>query len=279
MPVPGTEAMEALTPPQVSWVRRNLHTVMLVLTLLAALCLRELLVRYHGIPHYLIPSPRLVATTLVRDFVSIEGSMWFTMKLDQAAMGLAIVGGILIGIFFVLSRKVEMNLFPFKVVLQATPVAAIAFLVCICVSNTFAALLICACIAAFIPILTSTVIGLRRADRDLRDLFAQYGAIPWQRVRCLQAPSANPDFLAELEVAGMLLLIGAVVAEFAAGAVGQDTGLVSRILESSFRDETHRMIAVPLLASLPVIVVGLITSWLSNPVLVHRHETGWKTEG
>lgn len=277
MPVPRTEAMEALTPPQASRLRRNLHIAMLVLALLAALCLRELLVRYHENPHHLISPPCLVATTLVRGFVSIEGSTWFTMKLALAALGLAVAGEYLIGIFFALSRKVHTSIFPFKVVLQATPFAGIAFLVFIHFSNTLAALLTCACIAAFIPNLSSAVIGLRSGGHDLRGLFAQNVAIPRQRLHRLLVPPAHPDFPAALKVAGVFSLIGAAVAEFVAGAVGQDTGLVSGILESSFRDETPRMIAVLILVSLLVIVIGLISIRLSKPVLVHRHETEWKT--
>ena len=279
MTSPATDTMETLTPPPMSWTQRNLPIVMPVLTLLAALCLWEFLVRYHEIPHYLIPSPSLIAATLVRDFVSLMGSMWFTVKLTLAALGLAIVGGVLIGIFFALSRTVEMSLFPFAVVLQVTPVVAIAPLILIYVSDTFAALLICAWIVAFFPILSSTVIGLRSADHNLRDLFTLYGATPVQRMRFLLAPSALPYFMAALKIAGGLSLIGAVVAEFVAGAAGQNTGLASRILESSFRNEIPRMFAVLLLVSLLGIAIFLITSWLSNLVLGHWHETELKREG
>ena len=279
MPSPATDTMEALALPPVSWTRRNLPIVMPALTLLAALCLWEFLVRYHEVPHYLIPSPSLIAATLVRDFVSLMGSTWFTIRLTLAALGLAIIGGVLIGIFFALSRTVEMSLFPFAVVLQVTPVVAIAPLILIYVSDTFAALLICAWIVAFFPILSSTVIGLRSADHNLRDLFALYGATPVQRMRFLLAPSALPYFMAALKIAGGLSLIGAVVAEFVAGAAGQNTGLASRILESSFRNEIPRMFAALLLVSLLGITIFLITSWLSNLVLGHWHETELKREG
>ena len=119
------------------------------LTLAAALALWEFLVRYHEVPHYLIPAPSLIAATLVRDFSSLLGSLWFTVKLTVCALGLAIVGGVLIGMCFALSRTVEMSLFPFAVVLQVTPVVAIAPLILIYVSDTFAALLVCAWIVAF----------------------------------------------------------------------------------------------------------------------------------
>lgn len=279
IPVTVTEAIQALAPPRASRLRRNLHTVLPVLALLVALCLREFLVRYDMNPHVLIPSPCLAAATLVRDIVSIGGSMWFTMSPAMAASGLAIVGGILAGTLLTLSLKAKTSLFPFKNVPQATPVVWIEFPVSIQASNARAAPLIRECIAAFIPILSSTVTGLRSAEHGLRGLFAQSGHVSGQQVHRLLVPSAHPNFLAALEVVGALSLICAAVAELVADSMGQDAGLVSLMLESGFRNGTPRVTAVLLLVSLPVIVICLITSWLSRPVLVHRHETEWKTEG
>ena len=264
--------------PRARPARRVLPFAMPALTLAASLALWEFLVRYHEVPHYLIPAPSLVASTLVRDFPTLTGSIWFTVKLTVCALGLAIVGGVLIGMCFALSRTVEMSLFPFAVVLQVTPVVAIAPLILIYVSDTFAALLVCAWIVAFFPILSSTVIGLRSADHNLRDLFTLYGATRWQRMRLLLAPSALPYFMAALKIAGGLSLIGAVVAEFVAGAAGQNTGLASRILESSFRNEIPRMFAVLLLVSLLGIAIFLFTSWLSHTVLGHWHESELERE-
>ena len=269
------EAAEA--PP--AGRRRILPFLMPAATLLAALLLWEFLVRWHEVPHYLIPPPSLVATTLATDLQSLLGSLWFTVKLTLAALAMAVLGGVLIGTVFALSRTVEMSLFPFAVVLQVTPVVAIAPLILIYVHDTFAALLICAWIVAFFPILSSTVIGLRSADHNLRDLFSLYGATRWQRMRFLLAPSALPYFMAALKIAGGLSLIGAVVAEFVAGAAGQNTGLASRILESGFRFEIPRMFAALLLVSLLGIVIFLLTSWLSHLVLGHWHESELKREG
>ena len=268
--------VESRTEPR---LRRFLPYIMPGMTLLAALSIWEFLVWYHDVPHYLIPAPSLIAATLATDFGSLMASLWLTVQLTLSALAFAIVGGVMIGMGFALSRTVEMSLFPFAVVLQVTPIVAIAPLILIYVSDTFAALLICAWIVAFFPILSSTVIGLRSADHNLRDLFTLYGASPWQRMRFLLAPSALPYFMAALKISGGLALIGAVVAEFVAGAAGQNTGLASRILESSFRMEIPRMFAALLLVSLLGITIFLITSWLSYAVLGHWHESELKREG
>ena len=258
---------------------RRLRIVMPVLTVLLALALWEFLVWYNDVPAYLIPAPSLIAKTLWVDGPSLMQSTWFTVKLTLMSLALAIVGGVVLGMLFALSRTVEMSLFPFAVILQVTPVVAIAPLILIYVENTFFALLICAWIVAFFPILSSTAIGLRSADHNLRDMFTLYRATPWQRMRYLLIPSALPYFMAALKIAGGLALIGAVVAEFVAGTAGQNTGLASRILESSFRSEIPRMFAALFLVSVLGVLIFLATSWLSRAVLGHWHESEIKREG
>ena len=239
---------------------RVLSWVMPVVTLGAAIAFWEWAVWYWAIPHYLIPAPSMIAQTLIKDGPSLMVSAWFTVKLTFFSLTLAIIGGVLLGGLFALSRVVEMSLFPFAVILQVTPVVAIAPLILIYVDSTFAALLICAWIVAFFPILSGTVMGLRSADHNLRDLFTLYRATPWQRLRYLLAPSALPYFMSSLKVAGGLSLIGAVVAEFVAGAAGQNTGLASRIIESSFRSEIPRMFAALVLVSMLGIAIFLMTT-------------------
>jgi NitT/TauT family transport system permease protein len=259
-------------------IERRKAIIMPSVAIIIALLLWEALVRYYEVPHYLIPAPSLIAQTLVKDGMSLLGSAMFTVKLTLIALALAIIGGVLLGMIFALSRTIEMSFFPFAVILQVTPIVAIAPLILIYVRDTFSALLICAWIVAFFPILSNTVIGLRSADHNLRDLFKLYRATPLQRLRFLLAPSALPYFMAALKVAGGLALIGAVVAEFVAGTAGQNTGLASRILESSFRNEIPRMFAALLMVSVLGIVIFLATSWLSRLVLGHWHESEIRRE-
>ena len=258
---------------------RRLSVVMPLTALALAIGGWEAMVRINEIPHYIIPAPSVIAATLWTDGPSLLRSAWFTVKLTVFSLVLAIVGGVLLGALFALSRNVERSLFPFAVILQVTPVVAIAPLILIYVENTFVALLVCAWIVAFFPILSGTVIGLRSADHNLRDLFTLYRATPWQRLRFLLAPSALPFFMAALKVAGGLALIGAVVAEFVAGATGANTGLASRIIESSFRNEIPRMFAALVLVSLLGIAIFLLTTWLTRRVLGHWHESEIKHGG
>lgn len=281
MATPITDAITPVLNSEQNRIARRekiLRIFLPILTLIIALGIWEGLVRYYEVPHYLIPAPSLIAQTLVKDGPSLMSSLLFTIKLTLFSLFLAIAGGVLIGMVFALSRPIEMAFFPFAVILQVTPIIAIAPLILIYVHDTFAALLICAWIVAFFPILSNTVIGLRSADHNLRDLYKLYGATPLQRLRFLLAPSALPYFMAALKVAGGLALIGAVVAEFVAGTAGQSTGLASRILESSFRNEIPRMFAALFLVSLLGVAIFLVTSWLSRLVLGHWHESEIKRE-
>jgi NitT/TauT family transport system permease protein len=239
------------------------------LVLLGLLAGWELLVRAAEIPAYTLPAPSLVLQTLVANFGSLAGSWWVTVKITLGALALACAGGVLIAAAFALSPTLERALFPVAVVLQVTPIVAVAPLILIYVESTTAALLLCAWIVAFFPILSNTVIGLRAADANLRDLFRLYRATPWQRLRLLRLPAALPYFVAGLKISGGLSLIGAVTAEMVAGAAGRETGLASRILEASFRTETPKMFAALALLVLTGVAIfalfNALSRWLLGP--------------
>ncbi len=254
-------------------VQRLLPFVVFALALLAW----EVVVRVNQIPHYILPAPTLVLKTLWDNLGSLMTSWLFTMKITFGALLLAVVGGVLLAMLFALNKWVEMCLFPFAIVLQVTPIVAIAPLILIFIDSTTAALLLCAWIVAFFPILSNTVVGLRSADHNLRDLFTLYRASPWQTLRYLLVPSAMPYFIAGLKIAGGLSLIGAVVAEFTAGAAGKETGLASRILEASFRTEIPKMFAALVLVSLTGIMIYLVFTVLARMVLGKWHESEIKS--
>ncbi len=239
----------------------------------AALATWEIWVRVAEVPHYILPSPSLVASTLAQHFQSLAPAWWYTVKITVGALALSAASGVLLASLFALSPWVERSFLPFAIVLQVTPIVAIAPLILIYVDSTTAALLLCAWIVAFFPILSNTVIGLRSADANLRDLFTLYRATPWQRLRLLLTPSALPYFIGGLKIAGGLSLIGAVVAEFTAGAAGRETGLASRILEASFRTETPKMFAALVLVSLTGVAIFWLCNGLSRLLLGRWHES------
>ncbi|MGA7324272.1 MAG: ABC transporter permease [Rhodomicrobium sp.] len=233
----------------------------------------EIIVRAEDVPVYLLPSPFVIAETLVKDFSVLLPSLIFTLKTTVLAFLMAAVGGLLLGLLFTFSRWIERTLFPYAVILQVTPVVAIAPLIIIWAKDTQLALLICAWIVAFFPIVSNTAVGLNSTDRNLIDLYRLYGASKLQTLMLLKLPSALPYYLAGLRISGGLSLIGAVVAEFVAGTGGTQSGLAYRILESGYRLEIPRMFAALFLISLSGILIFACLSLFSRFLLRNWHDS------
>jgi NitT/TauT family transport system permease protein len=201
------------------------------------------------------------------------GSLLVTLRITLAALAAAAILGGGIALLFSLSRILALSLFPYAVILQVTPIVAIAPLIIIWVREPFLALLVCAWIVAFFPIVANTTVGLNSSDRNLRALFRLYGASTGKTLRYLKLPTALPYFLAGLRISGGLALIGAVVAEFVAGTGGTETGLAFRILEAGYRLAIPRLFAALFLLSMTGIVIYLVLDFVSRLLLRHWHES------
>jgi len=237
----------------------------------------DLAVRITNTPAYEVPGPGLVFSTLVSDWSILGASLVATLATTFEALGLAIIGGVALAILFSQSRLVEYSLYPYAVILQVTPVVAIAPLLLIYLPQP-AAVLACAWIVAFFPVLANTTLGLASVDRNLIDLFALYGASRGQVLVHLRLPAALPSMLTGMRIAGGLSLIGAVVAEIAAGSAGAGSGLAYRIAESGYRLMIPRMFAALLLLSLAGIAIFFLLSLLSHLVLRRWHESALSPE-
>ena len=233
----------------------------------------EALVRVKEIPAYLLPGPLLIIETLWTDGPSLLGSLWVTLQIAFAALLTAVVLGLGLAMLMSRSRWIEASLLPYAVILQVTPVVAIAPLIIIWADDILLSLLICAWIVAFFPIVSNTTLGLNSTDRGLDDLFRLYKATPGQTLRYLQLPTALPYFMAGLRISGGLALIGAVVAEFVAGTGGSETGLAFRILEAGYRLQIPRMFAALVLLSLAGIAIYAVLDRLSHLILRRWHES------
>ena len=262
-------------------LRRFLRLWRIVAPLAVGACfltLWEVVVRAENVPPYILPGPLAIAASLWTDGPSLLGSLLVTLRVTLAALAAAAIFGGAIALLFSLSRILELSLFPYAVILQVTPIVAIAPLIIIWVREPFLALLVCAWIVAFFPIVANTTVGLNSADRNLLALFRLYGASRGLVLRYLKLPTALPYFLAGLRISGGLALIGAVVAEFVAGTGGAETGLAFRILEAGYRLAIPRLFAALFLLSLTGIVIYLVLDGLSRVLLRHWHESALEEE-
>ncbi len=241
--------------------------------LVGAIALWDFIVRVNDIKPYILPGPAPVAQALVRDWGTLSPALLVTLKITFSALGLALVGGVLLAILIAQSRWIELALYPYAVILQVTPIVAIAPLILIYAPSTQVALLICAFLVAFFPILSNMTQGLKSVDHNLLNLFELYGASRLQTLLILKLPSSQPYFLTGLRIGGGLALIAAVVAEFAAGSAGEGSGLAFRLLEAQYRLNLPRLFAALILLSLTGIAIFGITSLISYLMLRRWHES------
>ena len=257
---------------------RPVRVVLPIVVLALGVAAWQAVVQYKNIPPYVLPAPDLIAQTFATDWELLLRSLLVTVTTTVEGFLLAAFGGVFLAILFNQSRFLEYSLYPYAVVLQVTPIVAVAPLLLIYLPQ-HAAVLVCAWIVAFFPVLANTTLGLRSVDRNLADLFALYGASRWQILRRLKLPSALPYILGGLRIAGGLSLIGAVVAEIAAGSAGAGSGLAYRIAESGYRLNIPRMFAALLLLSLTGIAIFYLLSLINYLALRRWHESALAQEG
>jgi NitT/TauT family transport system permease protein len=231
-----------------------------------------LVVHLYQIPPYVLPGPDAVFRTLISDWPVLWQSLLTTLGTTVEGFIAASVGGIALALLFNQSKWLEYSLFPYAVILQVTPVIAIAPLLLIYLPQE-TAVIVCAWIVGFFPVLSNTTLGLNSVDRNLAGLFQLYGASRLQTLLYLKLPAALPFILGGLRIAGGLSLIGAVVAEIAAGSAGAGSGLAYRIAESGYRLEIPRMFAALLLLSIAGIVIYGLLALASHLILRRWHES------
>ncbi|HUA54436.1 MAG TPA: ABC transporter permease [Candidatus Sulfotelmatobacter sp.] len=239
----------------------------------------EAAVRIYHVPPYILPGPWAILGALIEGWGSLFHSLLITLQVTLSAFLLAAVGGGALAILFTRSRWIELSLYPYAVILQVTPIVAIAPLIIIWVKDdTYLALLICAWIVAFFPVLSNATLGLSSTDHNLLNLFQLFGATRRQVLWHLRVPSALPYYLGGVRIAGGLALIGTVVAEFVAGTGGADTGLAYRILEAGYRLQIPRMFAALFLIAFTGILIFLGLSLVTHLVLRNWHESAVRRE-
>ena len=256
---------------------RALRIGLPIVMLAIAVLVWHFVVQIFTLPPYVLPGPGLVATTLIADGNLLWNSLLVTLITTFEGFLLAAVGGIGLAILFNQSRLVEYSFYPYAVILQVTPIVAIAPLLLIYLPQPLA-VLVCAWIVAFFPVLANTTLGLSSVDHNLLALFDLYKASRWQVLWNLKLPSALPQILAGLRIAGGLSLIGAVVAEIAAGSAGAGSGLAYRIAESGYRLNIPRMFAALILLSLAGVAIFYALSAMSYLVLRRWHESALARE-
>ena len=274
----GTDSAVTLVTNRTGMGERVLSIVIPIFMVLLAIAAWQAHIVINQVPRYIMPAPLDVVTALVSDWGTLSPSLLVTLRITVMALAIALIGGVGLAIILVQSKWIELALFPFAVILQVTPMIAIAPLLLIYMPDTQSALLTCAFVVAFFPILSNMVAGLKGVDHNLLNLFELYGASRWQTLIHLKLPASLPYFAAGLRIGGGLSLIAAVVAEFAAGSAGKGSGLAFRLLESGYRLNYPRLYAALVLLMLTGVAIFALTSLISWLLLHRWHESAIKRE-
>ncbi len=257
-------------PAQGGHVRRILYPALVAAVLIAAW---QAAVVGFDLPPYLVPSPALVARTLVADRVVLGLALLTTIEVTVLAFVVAVVVGVLVSFAFVQSRAIETAFFPYAVLLQVTPIVAVAPLIIVWIKDPIASMVLCAALVALFPVIANTTLGLRSVDPDLQSYFRLNHATRTQTLLRLRIPSALPYFFGGLRISSGLALIGAVVAEFVAGTGGASSGLAYQIMQSGFRLDIARMFAALLLISVTGMAFFALMAWASRAALGSWHSS------
>ena len=256
---------------------RELGVALPVMTLMLTLAFWEFYIYASGTPAYTLPAPSDIVKATIAGWPVLFASLLITLRIALSGLLSAVIGGVVIAILFTRSRWVEMCFSPYAIILQVTPLIAIAPLLNIYFGYE-ATIYLSAFIVGFFPVLSNTLTGLRSTDHGLINLFKLYGARPLDVLWRLQLPSALPYFLSGLRIAGGLSLIGAIAAELVSGAAGEGTGLAFRITESGYRGNIPRMFAAVMLICACGILIYAATSLISYLLLRRWHESALKQD-
>lgn len=274
----GTDSAVAIAVSRTSTIEKILRIVIPLTMVALAIGAWQLHITINEVPRYIMPAPGDVIAALYTDWGTLSPSLLVTLRITFLALAIALIGGVGLAIILVQSKWIELAIFPFAVILQVTPMIAIAPLLIIYMPDTQSALLTCAFVVAFFPILSNMVAGLKSVDHNLLNLFELYGANRWQTLLYLKLPASLPYFAAGLRIGGGLSLIAAVVAEFAAGSAGRGSGLAFRLLESGYRLNYPRLYAALILLMLTGVAIFAATSLISWLLLHRWHESAMKRE-
>ena len=230
------------------------------------------------IPPYLFPAPSAIVQSFVDNWPVLLHALWSTLLVTLMAFAASVILGTLVAFLFVQSKLIELSLLPYAVLLQVTPIVAVAPLIIILVKNTEASLTLCATVIAIFPIISNTTIGLRSVDSGLASYFRMNKAGRWATLWRLRIPGALPYFLAGLRISSGLALVGAVVAEFVAGTGGRSAGLAYEILQSSFQLDIPRMFAALGMITVTGVLLFAAMVWLETALLGRWHESAMERE-
>lgn len=191
------------------------------LAFVALVVVWEAATRLLRIPSFLLPAPSAILEALVATPLSVwAGHAFATLRVALMGYALAIAISVPLAMAFASSRILSRTLYPMLVVVQSTPIVAVAPIIVVTLGASDLPRVVITFLITFFPIVVSTVTGLLATPEELIELSRSLRAGRAREMLHVRLPFALPYLFSALKIAITLSVIGAVVAEFVAAERG-----------------------------------------------------------
>ena len=221
--------------------------------------------RLFAIPQFILPAPSKIAEATVQFWTAIWTNSLQTLFTTLVGFGLAIVGGLALGILVGWSKNIYAGLYPLMIGFNAVPKIAVGPILIMWFGiGTIPAILL-AFLISFFPIVVNVATGLATIEPEMEDVLRALGAKKLDIMLKVGIPRALPYFFGSLKVAVTLAFIGSVMSE----TLGANSGLGHTMLAAQSQFNMPLVFAVLLALAVEGIVMYALMAW------IEMRMTGW----
>lgn len=223
---------------------------------------------------YAVHNPHVIPTVpqILGQLVHHPGLYWrnLLVTLQEAVVGalFGMLAAFVLALCMAQVRVVERAVMPIAVVLNVTPIIAIAPGLVVAFGFGLAPKYIVTAVIVFFPFLINSLVGLRSSDPRAHDVLRSLHASPSEILLRLKIPSSVPFLFAAARICMPLSVIGAVVAEFS--APGKASGLGSLIQTAASLSDLRTLYAAVLVLAFVGVGLTLVVVVLQRTVLAWR---------
>ena len=204
-----------------SWVGLQAYRFAPVLFFVGLIALWELICQVGKVPNYILPSP----SAIIKAFFDVEfsrwmGHLWATLRVALMGFTLSILIALPLSIGMIRSELMNRTLYPVLIVIQSTPVVAVAPLIIVLLGTDDPSRVLITCLITFFPLVVSATTGMLETPPEMIELSQSLRAPRYRETWQIRIPYAIPHIFSGLRVSITLAIIGAVVAEFVAAEEG-----------------------------------------------------------
>ena len=248
-------------------IQRRIEKTVPWVVMFGSLGLWELASFTFSIPKFILPAPSVITESLLKWYAEIGYHAGWTLLTTLVGFGLAVAGGMVLGIAIGASRVVYSGLYPLLIAFNSIPKVAIVPVLVIWFGIGEIPAIITAFMLAFFPILVNVATGLATIDPELEDVLRSLGARKLDILLKVGIPGSMPYFFASLKIAITLALVGSVVSE----TVASNAGIGFLMISATSRFDVALVFAgLFVVAIMGVLVYGVCAN-------LERRFTGWAT--